>query len=414
MQIARNATLLAALAVTSVSILVDTAAAVEVSDATTPLLSTAQRATPPDREPLPQVTPPSPDCFILGSRSFTIPFTVDAGGTQPIEVHLFVSRGDSSGAPDEWKLLDRKRPDVAVKAFQFTAEQDGEFWFATRTIDSQGRPHPNTKIEPQLKVFVDTTKPFVKFNADADASGRVDATLRINDATPLKNVQLRYVTDNVNQWQTVDIRQLPPDGSLHFIPNDPWKQLSLQFVVTDTPGNQSVVSQLLLRPRLAEAMGSRYASAPIGDSIEARPTPYRNEASQQVDAMNVASPVIQLDRNKRQPSPSLAVAGGYAPDSPAGVRSAFGGFRGAAYPSQQTTPVRPAPAQPAPPKLTPAPSSSLSDLSQLFQLPQRRQTPPATQQRAAFGPPSIYGSMSSTRTSSRPALHRPALHRPAP
>ena len=89
MQIARNATLLAALAVTSVSILVDTAAAVEVSDSTTPLLSTAQRATPPDREPLPNVTPPSPDCFILGSRSFTIPFTVDAGGTQPIEVRQY-------------------------------------------------------------------------------------------------------------------------------------------------------------------------------------------------------------------------------------------------------------------------------------------------------------------------------------
>ena len=266
MQIARNATLLAALAVTSVSMLIDTASAVEVSDSTTPLLSTAQSANQPESKPLPQATPPSPDCFILGARSFTIPFTVDAGGTQPIEVHLFVSRGDSSGAPDQWKLLDRKRPDIAVKEFQFIADEDGEFWFATRTIDAQGRPHPNGTIEPQLKVFVDTTKPFVSFNADADASGRVDATMQINDATPLKNIQLRYVTDSVNQWQTVDVRQLPPDGSLHFTPSDPWKQLSLQFVATDTPGNQSVVSQLLQRPRLAASIGSRYTSAPIGDS----------------------------------------------------------------------------------------------------------------------------------------------------
>lgn len=171
MQIVRNATLLAALAMTSVSMLIDTAWAVEVSDLTTPLLPTAQNATQPERGPLPQATPPSPDCFILGARSFTIPFTVDAGGTQPIEVRLFGSRGDSSGAPDQWQLLDRKRPDIAVKEFQFIANEDGEFWFATRTIDAQGRSHPNGTIEPQLKVFVDTTKPFVTFNAEADASG---------------------------------------------------------------------------------------------------------------------------------------------------------------------------------------------------------------------------------------------------
>jgi hypothetical protein len=403
MQIARNATLLAALAVTSVSMLIDTASAVEVSDLTTPLLSTAQRATQPQREPPPQATPPSHVCFILGARSFTIPFTVDAGGTQPIEVHLFVSRGDSSGAPDQWTLLDRKRPDIAVKEFQFIADEDGEFWFATRTIDAQGHPHPNGTIEPQLKVFVDTTKPFVTFNADADASGRVDATMRINDATPLKNIQLRYVTDNVNQWQTVDVRQLPPDGSLHFTPPDPWKQLSLQFVATDTPGNQSVVSQLLQRPRLASIEG-RYASAPIGESIgesiEALPMPYRMKSSEQVRAMAVAGPVIQLDRKKPHRSPNHVVAGGYTTDSPSGVKSAIGGFRGAAFPSQQSVPHQQMRSQ-----LAPAPSNSISDLSRLFQLPQRA---PASQQRGAFGPPSIYGSMSPTRTLTENVLPPPA------
>ena len=84
--------------------------------------------------------------------------------------------------------MERKRPDAAVKEFQFIAEEDGEYWFATRTIDAQGNSHPTGIIEPQLKVFVDTTKPIVAFTADADASGRIDATMQINDATPLKNV----------------------------------------------------------------------------------------------------------------------------------------------------------------------------------------------------------------------------------
>lgn len=448
MQIARNATLLVALAASSVSMLIDTVVAVEVSESATPLLSTAERSIVPQTEPFPEATPPSPDCFILGARAFTIPFTVDAGGTQPIEVHLFVSRGDSSGVPDQWNLLARKRPDVAVKEFQFTAPEDGEFWFATRTIDAHGNPHPSGAIQSQLKVFVDTTKPLVNFNADADASGRVDATLRINDATPLKNLQLRYVTDNVNQWQKVDIDRLPPDGVLHFTPADEWTQLSLQLVATDTPGNQCVVSQLLRRPRLADAMASRYAAAPIGGSIDAVPIPYRIETSQVgaqpgVDAQTVAGPVIKLDRHNRPPVQNHAVAGGFNQNPTGAVSSAFGGFRGVGRPRQRATAVAQSPAAthaigpglatrqlngqprvpqskvaqspipqqgvaPLPQRLTPTPPNSAVDLNRLFQTPAKSRRPGAVSAPRGFGPPSIYGGLPPAQRLTQNVLPPPA------
>jgi hypothetical protein len=126
-----------------------------------------------------------------------------------------------------------------------------------------------------LKVFVDTTKPKLSLEAEADASGQVNAVLIVDDATPLQNIQLRYVTDVLSEWQNVDIRKLPRDGKIQFTPNETWKQISLQVVGTDTPGNQSVITQLLRRPRLAESHERRHAAAAASDSPLVTSAPLR-------------------------------------------------------------------------------------------------------------------------------------------
>ena len=59
---------------------------------------------------------------------------------------------------------------------------DGVFWFATRTMDARGQAHPAGPVKAQLKVFVDTGKPDLSLNADADGSGNVEAVLAVNDA----------------------------------------------------------------------------------------------------------------------------------------------------------------------------------------------------------------------------------------
>ena len=41
--------------------------------------------------------------------------------------------------------------------------------------------------------------------ADADASGRVVAQVSLDDSTPLRSIQLHYVTDTLRQWQSLDV-----------------------------------------------------------------------------------------------------------------------------------------------------------------------------------------------------------------
>ena len=131
---------------------------------------------------------------MFGSPKFFIPFTVDDGGSPSIEVQLFVSRGPA----DTWQMIGSKQPSMAgERQFEFTADDDGEFWFATRTVDSGGPTHLAGSVSPQLKVFVDTAKPHTELVAEADAEGRVDVQLVVRDRTPLQSMQLRYVTDSV-------------------------------------------------------------------------------------------------------------------------------------------------------------------------------------------------------------------------
>lgn len=380
-------------------------AAAEELDWLAPLLPTPKQPAPPTVTTSPDVVrAPSKECFILGARAFTIPFTVDSAGARPVEVHLYVSQGSG----DQWKLLDRKSPDISTKQFDFNAESDGELWFATRTIDSNGEPHPTGKIEPQLKVFVDTTEPSVVIDADADASGRVSAVLKVSDATPLKKIQLRYATDEVRQWRSVDVGALPADGSLDFLPTEVWDQLSLQLVATDTAGNQSVVTKLLRRPRMAEGTSSRFASTPFSSGpVVATPVPYRSNefdvppadapTEAAADSYHPANPVIKLDRKKPLPPDNRIAANGYVQATPIGAQGALGGFRG--HGNSQGYPIS------VPPSLS----------SPQFAPPQSMQTPssastvqsgaqPANDSRFNFAPPRAAAPQQITPAPSQPQM----------
>ncbi len=328
-------------------------------------------AQPPARRELGPA--PSPGCFFLNARTFTIPFTVDAAGARPTEVQLFGARGPNT----EWKRLDGKPAAASVKEFRFTGDADGEFWFATRTIDAKGRPHPAGPIKAQLKVYVDTGKPQVDLNADADNSGRVEVQVAIDDVTPL-NLRLRYVTDAVNQWREVTVGKVPPDGRISFTPPESWEQLSLQLIATDSAKNRAVVSKLIKRPRLAESVPSRFASNRGGSSL-------MNSAQYRMgghtigsDPYHVTDPVIHLDR--KQPGPAEA-AEPSSPQKPtskdqlvghpyqSGTPTTLGAYRGAMQVAPSSThasnhqagaaPLRPSPATIATQTPPTAPSTAL-------------------------------------------------------
>ena len=212
---------------------------------------------------------------MLKANSFQIPFNVGTTGAAPVEVQLYVAqpitekrspdsiRGasrDGDLGPGKWRLLDRQPPGAGL--FQVSKTEDGTFWFATRTIDSAGRPHPPGPIQPELKVVVDTEPPRVDLIADSDGDGKVQASFTIKDATPTKELTVHYVTDTKRQWETAVVVPTADGGRFAFQPDDQWKQLSLRLRVLDGAGNETIIRKLVQRPRVAASGTTRFASGP--------------------------------------------------------------------------------------------------------------------------------------------------------
>lgn len=433
--------------VSVVPMLMQAAAAVEPQNRSatasfTPSPAIANHAATPD-----MIRRATSDAYVLGSRSFSIPYTVDTSTAGPIEVQLFVCHQATAGnVPLTWTLIESKRPTAgSPRQFDFTADNDGEFWFATRTTLQSGNRDLSPAVAPQLKVFVDTVQPHVEVVADADADGRVEVQLVIQDATPLRSMQLRYATDTTRTWTDVDISGLPADGRLSFMPTEAWEKLSLHLVVADSAGNQTADSKLLQRPRIAEAPLHRYAALPGG--VDARQTPYRFSESEaapsrtadtrSTEARPASGPVIQLDRRQlsNQASPvqyptqkALSQTPGsnvyrsaptYRPPS-----TGINGFRGAAFP-QSPNRSSPSVAPESVPELVPPPEpvsaldrlfspgqASPIDAPSIYTLPAPKTAPPMGA--STLPPPASLDQISSGFGLNAPGNTPPAESIPAP
>jgi hypothetical protein len=94
-----------------------------------------------------------PGLIATNDTEFAIPFEADTGGTpesRPVLVQLMVS--DDLGAT--WTLYDSISPHRG--AFEFRAPHAGEFWFAIRTFNQQGRIEPADPLGPEMRVDVKT------------------------------------------------------------------------------------------------------------------------------------------------------------------------------------------------------------------------------------------------------------------
>src|SRR5438309_5612991 len=111
-----------------------------------------------------------PTPYVTRQNDMEIPFSVRAGSTpetQPTKVRVFVSwdRGKS------WHVYEERKPEDA--RFRFRPRQDGEYWFATQTIDRSGRPDSPEPRAPQLCLVVDTQRPQLLVQPQVDGSGNV-------------------------------------------------------------------------------------------------------------------------------------------------------------------------------------------------------------------------------------------------
>lgn len=237
---------------------------------------------------------------VLGSRSFQIPFNIANSGSPPREVHLYMAASSSPSNPalppqGKWQLLDRQAPGVGQ--FQVSETPEGTYWFATRTIDTSGRPHPPGPIAPELKVTVDTTEPIVELIADASAEGKVIAEFLVEDATGVEQMSVHYVTDVTRQWQTASIGRTAQGGRFALDPQDRWQELSLRLRVLDRAGNETIVTKRIQKPRVATKDSNRFAAAPSREetpAMQAMAEPRPTLASSPAPNMNPAKPQAQL------------------------------------------------------------------------------------------------------------------------
>ena len=103
---------------------------------------------------------------------FAIPFTVDRRVARPLEVHLYVSTDQGAS----WQLAARQPPHASQ--FTFRSSGDGEYWFASRTLDAGHAVRPAGPVQVELRVAVDTVPPQLEFQARVGAGGKCSSTGR--------------------------------------------------------------------------------------------------------------------------------------------------------------------------------------------------------------------------------------------
>jgi hypothetical protein len=262
------------------------------------------------------------------NRNFRIPFNVDAADRPTLsEVRLYSS--EDSGY--HWEIASRTVPDRP--AFTFRASHDGEYWFAVRTVDLQGNlfPGKDEKVEPSMKVVVDTTAPSLILEPDGRRGSLAAVRWEIKDEhLDLKTLSLEYQVEGARDWRQVPIQRFSLIGRERWDAGSA-SPLKVRASVADKAGNTA--EQIISLPE-----GTPENPGFVSNSNEPPPTrqiPYVVPSDPQTAA---ASPSPSNAPSSTEP---YAVPPEFAPPPAANEANPFGG-------SGQAQPIAAADPFPAP------------------------------------------------------------------
>lgn len=218
-----------------------------------------------------------PKAVATNQKSFFIPVAVDRkqAGHDPVEVQLLVSADQGK----TWSTYARQAADS--KGFQFQGRDDGEYWFASRTVDAQGRAKPS-EVEVELRIAIDSTPPKIDLDAAVDAKGNVNAAWRVTDSTAaMELVKIDYQSgDSLKPtWQAVQLetgdQQITSGlltGAKSFTPRTTSRAVDLRIVVRDQAGNIAADTKRVFLPRESRAMVSKLPEWPPRAATTPAPT----------------------------------------------------------------------------------------------------------------------------------------------
>jgi hypothetical protein len=261
------------------------------------------RQMPYQQPPAAQVAPAPaalPEPIYWKQLLFLIPYqwgsAAEPGAARAVWLFVSKDRGAS------WQKISEAKPDV--KAFNYRAEGDGEYWFAVRTFDKQGRAWPQGPYQPELRVIVDTTLPRIdELRAQPAANGAIDIQARVADSNLDPNTwRFEWQADAAGAWQPVVLQGatvqpigntgIPLGGSaLHALwqPLAGTRPMALRGTVMDRAGNSATyqtrldggpavsgplltspgVSTAAARPAVPAASPPPIASLPSANALEA-------------------------------------------------------------------------------------------------------------------------------------------------
>jgi hypothetical protein len=210
---------------------------------------------PPTPAPTPEPAPDPalPKAILTRQTYFSIsarPDTSDKSTTQAVEVQLFFSRDQGAN----WSFYNRVKPDQP--RIPFRANADGEYWFATRTLDKSGKFEPQNITTPTTIAVIDTKPPTVLLSAE-NANGQVTVRWEITDPH-LKpdSLSLQYRSSQNSPWQPIAINgndstftDSTLSGETSWWPAPGTKEIVVRAEVSDIMGNKAVGhAQLKLEP----------------------------------------------------------------------------------------------------------------------------------------------------------------------
>jgi hypothetical protein len=181
---------------------------------------------------------------------FAIPFTVDRRVAQPLEVHLYVSADQGAS----WQLAARQPPHASQ--FTFRSRGDGEYWFASRTLDAGHAARPPGPVQVELRVAVDTVPPQLEFQARVGAGADVLLDWQAFDQHLVPtSLKIEYQERPGEPWKPIAITPPVEDraptrfpGHMTWRPETRSSAVNLRAEVRDRAGNQTVVNRRLLLP----------------------------------------------------------------------------------------------------------------------------------------------------------------------
>lgn len=146
---------------------------------------------------------PIPTAPIYTNKTrFRIPFRIDPAemqrlGARQIQLYASVDQGR------RWHLVQAVTPQNT--RFEFQAQNDGEYWFAVRTLDARNQLHPGGPItEPGLRVVVDTVAPTFGLNVQQEVPGKVEVSWKASDAAlDLTQLELELQGPGSDDWQKI-------------------------------------------------------------------------------------------------------------------------------------------------------------------------------------------------------------------